>query len=52
MGPPCAVVGGVGIAFLVGVLVVDAVGGTQKMGPPSRARLPQTVMKYSSHLGS
>ena len=52
VGPPGAVVRGVRVAFLIGVLVVDAVGGDPEDRTASRARQPQAVTKYYSHLGT
>jgi len=47
--PEGALAGRVRVAFAVGQLVVDAMRGHQKMGPPSSASVPQRVRKYSIH---
>ena len=51
VGPPGAVVRGVRVAFVVGVLMVDAVGGYPEDGSALKRQVPQMVTKYSTHLG-
>ena len=51
VSPPGAVVRGVRVAFVVGVLMMDAVGGYPEDGSAFKGEVPQTVTKYSSHLG-
>ncbi len=51
VGPPGAVVRSVRVAFVVGVLMMDAVGGDPEDGSAFEREVPQTVTKYSTHLG-
>ena len=50
--PPGAVARSVRVAFVVGVLMMDAVGCDPEDGPPSSAMVPQAVRKYSSQRGT